>query len=212
MSSKGARTRRTILDVALRQLRAHGPARVRMEDVARAAGISRQALYLHFDSRTQLMVALIEYLSEAVDGAALFRPAEQATDVGERMEEALKASARLIARIHDVALALDVARHTDDAAAAAWEARGKLRHDGIRRTMTLAARAGRLREGWTVGQATDALWSFAAPRLYGDLVLERGWSQGRLEKLMVELAHVFVVPVRPRVGRAKRRPRAPARS
>jgi AcrR family transcriptional regulator len=199
MSSKGARTRRTILDVALRQLRAHGPARVRMEDVARAAGISRQALYLHFDSRTQLMVALIEYLSEAVDGAALFRPAEQATDVGVRMEEALKASTRLIARIHDVALALDVARHTDDAA-------------GIRRTMTLAARAGRLREGWTVGQATDALWSFAAPRLYGDLVLERGWSQRRLEKLMVELAHVFIVPVRPPAVRAKRRTRAPAKS
>jgi hypothetical protein len=116
-------------------------------------------------------------------------------------DQALKASTRLIARIHDVALALDVARHTDDAAAAAWEARGKLRRSGIRRSIALAARAGRLREGWTVDQVTDALWSLAAPRLYGDLVLECGWSQGRLEKLMVVLAQTFVTP---RASRAKK--------
>ncbi len=196
-----------MLDVALRQLRTHGPARVRMEDVADAAGISRQALYLHFESRTQLMVALIEHLSEAADGAALFRTAEEATDVRQRMEEGLKASTRLIARIHEVALALDVARHTDDAAAAAWEARGKLRRSGIRRSIALAARAGRLRKGWTVDEVTDALWSFTAPRLYGDLVLERGWSQDRLEKLMIALASTFIAP---RATRAKRSPSSTA--
>ena len=131
-----------------------------MEDVARAAGISRQALYLHFDSRTQLMLALIEHLSEAVDSAALFRPAEEATDVGRRIEEGLKASTRLIARIHDVALALDVARHTDEAAAAAWEGAGKIRrkrHHPPHRSAPRRRRAGRLREGWTVDRATDAL-------------------------------------------------------
>jgi|HubBroStandDraft_6_1064221.scaffolds.fasta_scaffold156260_2 AcrR family transcriptional regulator len=202
MSSKGERTRRKILDVALRQLRSQGPARVRMEDVARAAGISRQALYLHFASRTQLMVALIEHLSEVADGAALFRRAEEKADVGERMEEGLKASTRLIARIHDVALALDVARHSDDSAAAAWDARGKLRRDGIRRTIALAARAGRLRKGWTVDQVADALWSLAAPRLYGDLVLERGWSRARLERLMVALARTFIEPRAPRARRS----------
>jgi AcrR family transcriptional regulator len=201
VSSKGERTRQKILDVALRQFRAQGPARVRMEDVARAAGISRQALYLHFDSRTQLMVALIDGLSEAVDGAALFRKAEKKTDPCERMEEGLKASTRLIARIHDVALALDVARHADEAAAAAWEARGKMRRKGIRRSMAMAAKAGRLRKGWTVDQATDALSAITAPRVYGDLVLECGWSQGRLEKLMTELARVFIEPRSGKRGR-----------
>ncbi len=206
MSSKGERTRQTILDVALRQLHARGPARVRMEDVARAAGISRQALYLHFDSRTRLMVALIDRLSEAADGAALFRKAEQMVDPGERLEEGLKASTRLIARIHDVALALDVARHSDDGAAAAWDARSKMRRKGIRRSMALAAKTGRLRAGWTVDQATDALWALAAPRLHADLVIECGWSQSRLEKLMTELARVFIEPRTSSAGKSRATP------
>ena len=44
-----------ILDAALALLREGGP--VRMSDIAKAAGVSRQAVYLHFPTRAQLLIA-----------------------------------------------------------------------------------------------------------------------------------------------------------
>jgi len=49
-----------ILDAALAQFTARGFEAARMEDVARAAGISKAAIYLYFSSKLALLEALIE--------------------------------------------------------------------------------------------------------------------------------------------------------
>jgi len=64
MSSKKTDTRTRILTATwhlMEQRRGQG---VSMSDIAKAAGISRQALYLHFDSRTELMIATVHYVDE----------------------------------------------------------------------------------------------------------------------------------------------------
>lgn len=193
MSSKGDRTRRTVLAAASQQLRKYGAARVRMEDLARGAGISRQALYLHFPSRTDLMVALIDHITEEVGGASLFRDAAAVADPGEALERSLRASVQYFARIRDVVIALDVARHTDEGAAQVWNQRMEARHRGIRRAVSRLAKEGRLRPGWTVGKVTDAIWMFSAPRAYLDLVVERGWSHETVEELLIALLGTFLV-------------------
>src|SRR5260221_3273901 len=58
------RTRRRILDAAAALLRKHGPTSVTMADVAHSAGLSRQAVYLHFESRAKLMIALLRPIGE----------------------------------------------------------------------------------------------------------------------------------------------------
>ncbi len=54
MSSENSETRDRILDAAWTLLEEKAGSGVRMSDIARQAGISRQAVYLHFASRTEL--------------------------------------------------------------------------------------------------------------------------------------------------------------
>ena len=54
---------------------------VRMGDIAAAAGISRQAVYLHIASRTQLLVATTRYLDEALEADTRLAPS-RATNTG----------------------------------------------------------------------------------------------------------------------------------
>ena len=64
MSSKEIDTKTRILEATWQLLEEHRGQGVNMSDIARAAGISRQAVYLHFTSRTELMIATMNYVDE----------------------------------------------------------------------------------------------------------------------------------------------------
>jgi len=55
MSSNEKNTRTKILEATWKLMEDRRGQGVRMGDIAKAAGISRQAIYLHFDTRTALM-------------------------------------------------------------------------------------------------------------------------------------------------------------
>ncbi|MFT4874517.1 TetR/AcrR family transcriptional regulator [Congregibacter sp.] len=63
MSSKSLETRGKILDSAW-SLLVGGSNAVRMSDIAKLTGISRQAVYLHFPSRAELLIATTRYIDE----------------------------------------------------------------------------------------------------------------------------------------------------
>lgn len=63
-SARGAHARRAILDAALGQFAAYGYRRASMEDLARAAGLSRPSLYFHFGSKEELFRALVQRLHD----------------------------------------------------------------------------------------------------------------------------------------------------
>ncbi len=67
-----------ILDAAFRAFAGYGYRRVAMEDIARGAGMSRSALYLHFRSKEDIFRSLlVRYFDECLAGmtAALAEPA-----------------------------------------------------------------------------------------------------------------------------------------
>ncbi len=64
MSSDEIDTKTRILEATWQLLEQHHGQGVNMSDIARAAGISRQAVYLHFASRTDLMIATMNYVDE----------------------------------------------------------------------------------------------------------------------------------------------------
>ena len=64
MSRNPAETRKKILNSTLDLLEAGDPHRVRMSDIAKAAGVSRQAVYLHFPSRAELLIAATYLLDD----------------------------------------------------------------------------------------------------------------------------------------------------
>ena len=57
-------TRAAILDAALRLLERDGYHAVGLAAVGRDAGVSRQAIYLHFGSKANLLQALVDDLNE----------------------------------------------------------------------------------------------------------------------------------------------------
>jgi AcrR family transcriptional regulator len=189
MSTKAERTRGVILDAAWKLIRERGSATVRMEDVAGGAGITRQALYLHFPSRTQLLLTLVDYLSDQAGAKELFGAIQQAPTPRAKLEAAVHASVQYAPRIHEVATALDVARHSDEAAAAAWSDRMKGRRRGIRKAVIDLE--SELREGWTVTEAVDAIWTLISPRGYADLVIERGWAVAAYERFLLTCVLAF---------------------
>ena len=70
-SSRASKTRAAILDAARTLFEEHGYFGVGLETVAGKAGISRQAIYLHFASKADLLRALHERVN-AQDVAPAF--------------------------------------------------------------------------------------------------------------------------------------------
>lgn len=114
---------------------------------------------------------------------------KQALTAIEAFDTFLLVTAQYAARIHDIAMTLDLARHQDDVAAAAWEDRMSARHRSIRALLERLAAEGRLREEWAVAQATEAVRALSTPRHYADLVIDRGWTFEEYERYLLTVTH-----------------------
>ena len=166
-----------------------------MARVAAAAGVSRQAIYLHFGSRTQLLVALVAWIDDQGRLPGLMAEARRGTDPVDIADRSLRAAATHNLDIADVGLALRAARHSDPAAAAAWEDRMAGRLAGIRGAVQLVEAAGRLSPQWTTQTATDAIFALISLTVYEDLVRERGWPPDRyVDQLACIARHTFITP------------------
>src|SRR4029077_15240498 len=91
-----------------------------MSALARAVGISRQALYLHFPDRAQLLLALVAHVDDQEQLQAGRASVPQAVDTSEAVRAFAGMQAWRNPKIAAAARALDGTRHADRAAAAAW--------------------------------------------------------------------------------------------
>ena len=91
-----------ILDAAGGVLLRYGFRKASVDDVARAAGISRQGLYLHFATRGQLFLGLFDHVNEVLDLDAALRPIREAVDA----LAALDGWAVLVATYHSRTISL----------------------------------------------------------------------------------------------------------
>ena len=67
MSSQNLETRERILESAWTLLAESHASAVRMSDIAKRTGISRQAVYLHFPTRAELLIATTRYIDHVKD-------------------------------------------------------------------------------------------------------------------------------------------------
>ena len=189
MSSKNSETRTRILEATIRVLEQEGGHAVRMGDIAKAAGISRQAVYLHFASRTELLIAATLYLDELLDVDARLAPSRAAKAGVERLRLYIEVWGNYIPEIYGVGKALMVAQDTDEAAAAAWRDRMIAMKDGCRAAIDALHADGTLARGWTRPKATEALWTMLLVPNWENLTLECGWSTKEYIRWMQFLAH-----------------------
>lgn len=188
MSSDNIETRTRILDATVRMLEEHGGRGVRMGDIAKAAGISRQAVYLHFTSRTELLVAATRYLDEILDVDRRLAPSRAATSGAERLALYIDSWGHYIPEIYAVAKALLLAQDTDDAAAAAWNDRMQAMREGCRAAIEALHSDGKLAPEWTPERATDALWTMLLVPNWENLTIECGWSTRQYIRWMKTVA------------------------
>ncbi len=168
-----------ILDAARRLFEDKDFISVTLEEVARAAGVSRQAVYLNFGSRAGLLVALVGYIDE-VEGlqAQIAKVLDSPTAVS-ALEALVDFRARYTPSIYRLATHVDAARRFDADAEASWQDRMKHRYAHSRAVAHRMAVEGVLAAGWTEAAAADLIWSMTSIRTYEDLVIDRGWSVNR---------------------------------
>ena len=160
---------------------------VRMSDVAGAAGVSRQAVYDHFGSRADLMVATVRHGDEVLGLDGRLRRYRAATGGIERLGAIIEFWGNYVPEIHGIARALLAARETDEAVAAAWDDRMGVVYEACRDIVERLHRDGVLAPGWSLEEATDVLWTMLSIRSWESLVLERGWPVSRYVERMQEL-------------------------
>jgi AcrR family transcriptional regulator len=166
---------------------------VRMRDVAQAAGISRQAVYDHFGSRAELMVATARYGDQVRELDVRLRRYRAATGGVERLEAFVEFWGNYIPEIYGIARTLMAARETDEAVAAAWDDRMGVVHEACRNIVERLHRDGTLAPGWSLEEAADLLWTMLSIRNWESLTVERGWTTDRYVGRMQELTkRVFV--------------------
>jgi len=188
MSSENIETRARILEATVKMLEGGEGRGVRMGDIAAAAGISRQAVYLHFTSRTELLVAAVKHLDEVLESDRRLAPSRAATSGVKRLELYIESWGRYIPQIYRVAKGLMLAQDTDEAAAAAWKDRMLAMRDGCRAAIEALHADGSLAPEWTPRRATDALWTMLLVPNWENLTTECGWSAQQYIRWMKTLA------------------------
>jgi AcrR family transcriptional regulator len=150
---------------------------VRMADIARAAGLSRQAVYLHFPTRAELLIALTRQMDAENDVDARLAESRAAQGGEARLAAFVAAWAGYIPEIHGVAKALMAMAEADAEARAAWEDRMTALRAGCAAAVAAIAREGALCEGLGEPAATDLLWSILSIRVWEHLRIDCGWTQ-----------------------------------
>lgn len=178
-------TRSRILETARRLITDQG-SRVLMADVARAAGISRQALYLHFGSRASLLVAVVRDMDEQDGIRARCEKALTGEEPVEAFRAFLRVWLRYAATIHPVASALLASRRDDPDAATAWNDRMGELHEGFLAAARRLGAAGRLRQGLAADVAADLAWAMTSVSVWEQLTADRGRSAADVEEHLID--------------------------
>ncbi len=193
MSSIESETRKKILAETWRLMVEDRGHEVRMTDIAKAAGISRQAIYLHFASRTELMVATTHYVDEVRSLNERLHRYQSATAGIEILDEYVEFWGNYIAEIFGLAKALLAVYETDKAAAAAWDDRMNAVRSGCRRTIDALVMDKMLASEWSRDEAIDFFWTMLSVHNWELLTKVCGWSKSEyIERMKMLLKQTLV--------------------
>ena len=185
MSSEQTKTR--ILETTWKVLETRSD-KNRMSDIATAVGISRQALYLHYPTRAELLIATTKHIDKVKKVNQRLELSRAAGSGIERLHFFIKAWGGYIPEIHGMSVALRNMRENDKAAAEAWDERMQAVRHGCQAAVRAIEKDGKLKSDLSEQVATDILWTLLTVENWEKLVLDCTWSQSEYEVKMIELA------------------------
>src|SRR6185369_16607553 len=121
VSTSKEQTRLRLLESAQRLMLERGFHGTGLEDIAAAAGVSRQAVYKsHYDSKAELLLDLVRHVHATEKLDELIEPVRHAKTGLEMLERSIVAAVRIEERVHELSVVMSAAALTDQGAAAAW--------------------------------------------------------------------------------------------
>ena len=187
MSNGDPATRARILAAARALLEERPGAGPSMGQIASRAGVSRQALYLHFADRATLLLEVTRAADAAYRTPDEQRRVDDAPDARAALAQAIALQARLKPELHAVATAFDALRRADPDAQAAWQERDHARLDRCAQVVARLAAEGHLAPGWAVDDAARLMWALTSRRVWENLVLDQGWPADRYTTSLTRL-------------------------
>lgn len=181
-------TRSAILDATWSLIAKKKRLDVGQAEIAEAAGVSRQTIYLAFGSRAGLLTAMARNKDLQTDHVAkLGEISRSATPGVDDLVTYVEIWIEYLPHIYPVAILLDAAALTDPEAAAAWDDRMKaallaglssiVRRLAKRDLLAVGAKPSR-----SADRIAEEIWSLVHPSAWRQLVVECGWSAQEFRK------------------------------
>lgn len=180
---KSQRTREEILDAAWDLISEKG-ADVSLSEIGKAAGISRQSVYLHFGTRGGLLMALVKRADDRFEIKERMFASFDIADPHKRLDQTIQVWIDFVKKIYPVATDLVRLRATDADAAAAWEDRMA----DLRNWLFILAKSLKddnvLASEWNEKEASEYLWASFSVQMWGLLVQDCQWPEGDATKAL----------------------------
>jgi len=193
MSSELNDTKKRILEAAWHLMEQRRGLEVSMSEIAKAAGISRQGLYLHFASRIELMIATSNYVDEVKGLNERLKPFLAAATGIAHIETCVDVWGNYIPEIYGLAKALMRTRDTDEATAAAWQGSMGCLQDVCRVTIEAIEREGNLASEWSQQDAIEMFCTLISINHWEQLTIEYGWSNEQyISRMKTLLKQTFI--------------------
>ena len=200
-SSRQAQARRNregILDAAERQFMANGYTPSTIAGIAAEAGVSVETVYKTFGSKSGLVRAIYE---RGLTGHGPV-PAYQRSDMMRTDETNPRTimgqwgllTTEVASVVTPIRLLIRTAAASDPDMAALLKDSEHERLTRMRHHARFLAERGYLRDGITVAEATDILWTCSSLEIYDLLVLQRGWSDRRFARFIADFMIASLLP------------------
>jgi AcrR family transcriptional regulator len=168
---------------------------VSQSEIAAAAGVSRQTVYLAFGDRTGLLTAMARNKDEETDHVARLSEISRAGSAApEDFLRYLGIWLDYLPLIYPVGILLDAASLTDPGARSAWDDRMKgALLAGLKRIVGHLAKGGHLASGWDAPGAAEFVWNLIHPASWRQLVVDCGWSADEFRRSRLQIVRSVVL-------------------
>lgn len=176
MSSIKNETRQRILEKTWQLLEAQPGTVLSMSTIAKAAGLSRQALYLHFTSRAELLIATIRYVDDVKGLEQRLAQVEQCQSGDEMLARFIQVWGSYMPEVYGVSKALMMSKESDKATAQAWDEIMHCLYQLCERIVSKLVAEKKLKKSWSQDHAADFLFMLISFSNWEALRHQRGWT------------------------------------
>jgi AcrR family transcriptional regulator len=192
------RSREGVLDAAERLFLDGGYATTTVAAIAREAGVSVETVYKAFGGKAGVVRAIYQRGLTGRGPVPAYERSDQMraqeTDPRVIMREWGRLTAEVASVVSPIRLLIRSAALVDPEMAALLKENDDQRLERMRHHARFVADRGYLRDGVTVNEATDVLWTCSSVELYELLVLQRGWSLPRFAQFIAEFMIASLLP------------------